>query len=187
MKLSPGRLLLPSLCLAALLFLNGPAAAQTLELTDMVVNNVHGEIWLRFGIKANHADGIAQVLRDGGEVELRASASVLRRRSAWWDKTITGGTFVSQLDINPLTEEYIAQRQLGEIKDKRLDRLIESAWSDIGISLGSWSGLRSGSEYKIVLTVELKRVDVPIWVRRSLFFWSWDVAPKNVYELSFSF
>jgi hypothetical protein len=180
------RLFFYPLWLAVFLLLTGIASAQTLELTDMVVTNVHGEVWLRFGIRVDNPEGIALVLQEGGEVELQATAKVFRRRSVWWDKTVAEGEFVSRLDINALTEEYIATMGPSQAKDKRLDKLLQHAWSSLDITLGSWSGLRPESQYKIVLTLELKRVDVPIWVRRSLFFWSWDVAPKNVYELSFS-
>jgi hypothetical protein len=174
------------LLFAALLVLPPAARAQTLELTDMVVNNIHGEIWLRFGIRVDNPEGIEKVLRDGGDVVLQATAKVFRKRALWKDKVVAEEIFVTQLDINALTEEYLAEFGGSQSKDKRLDKLLKHAWSSIDLSLGSWSGLRPGSQYKIVLTLELKRVDIPVWVRHSLFFWSWDVAPKNVYELSFS-
>jgi hypothetical protein len=104
MTTAKGRLALIPICLTALLLMTGTASGQSINLTEMVVNNVHGELWLRFGIRVDNHEGIAEVLKDGGDVELQATAKVFRRRALWKDKAVAEALFVTHLDMNPLTQ-----------------------------------------------------------------------------------
>ncbi|MFP4315125.1 MAG: DUF4390 domain-containing protein [Desulfovibrionales bacterium] len=163
--------------------------AQTMALNEMVLHNRAGEVNLRFGVDILEEQGLEEVLHNGGIVELRCRASLLRKRGLIWDKELAEYEFVSQIDANALTQDYIVRTEGSDkvYQGKGLPKILQEAWGMIDIGLGPWSRLERGREYRIVLNLGMERVDIPIWLKRSLFFWSWDVAPEAVYELEFTY
>jgi hypothetical protein len=51
--------------------------------------------------------------------------------------------------------------------------------------LGPWPDEYKEEDLALHLTVRLVRTDVPVWLKRTLFFWSWDVAPVKNYRIRF--
>jgi hypothetical protein len=65
--------------------------------------------------------------------------------------------------------------------------LLDGAWKSISLPVGSTTLMTSGNEYRVTLNVEMVNTDVPEWLTKSFFFWSWDPAPPIQYSTDFTY
>ncbi len=180
---------LGALILAFLLFRAGPARAQSLTLNNLVVDNQAGSFMARFGVIVDGVPEVAYNLDNGVVLGLTCEAKLSRKRSMWADKTVNEVLWVSRLQQDSLTGEYVLVLPGREtpFREKDLQKLLTRAWSNIAVDLGPWSNLERGSDYVLDLSIKLNQVDIPNWFRRTLFFWSWDVVPATSYQLEFRY
>ncbi len=182
---------LPALLLAAVVFLGAwPAwgAEQSLDLDNLVLDNQAGEITVRFGVTAP-LDPLRKALGEGSRLGLVCKASLERVRGVLPDAGVAQGEYVSELTRDELAQEYVLHLPGVEkpVRSKDLRVLLDKAWGAVTMDLGSWDLLTPGHAYALNLTISLKRMDVPAWLRYSLFFWSWDVLPATNYQLEFNY
>ncbi|MCM0755729.1 DUF4390 domain-containing protein [Desulfovibrio aminophilus] len=178
-----------ALGLVLLLFLAGPARAQSLSLNNLVVDNQAGSFMARFGVVVEGIEDVALNLDNGVVLGLTCDARLSRRRSLWSNKTVNEVQWVSRLQQDALTGEYVLVLPGRETpyREKDLPRLLTRAWSTIAVDLGPWNKLERGEDYVLDLSIKLNQVDIPGWFRRTLFFWSWDVVPATTYQLEFRY
>ena len=55
------------------------------------------------------------------------------------------------------------------------------------LDMGSWKLLERGKTYTLTLDINLQQTDIPNWFKRTLFFWSRDMAPQATYQLHFKY
>ncbi len=165
------------------------AAAQSLHLQNLVVDNQAGSFMARFGVSVDGLDEVAQSVENGVTVALDCTARLFRKRSAWADAMVSEGRYQSRLQFDSLTGEYVltAPGRETPYRDTDLKRILAQAWSALNVDLGPWSNLSRGDEYRIDLSITLSQTDVPAWLKNTLFFWSWDVAPATSYQLEFRY
>jgi hypothetical protein len=186
------RLVLPVLILLALLLPAGgarPALAQSQVLNDLVLNNQAGTVTVRFGLELDNIEPLRRALKDGGVLGLRCRARLSKLRSYLPDSLVAKASILRKLSWDGLTREYVMTQpgQVEPLRSGNLGSLVETGWREIAIDLGAWSLLDRGASYRLDLTVDLDRLDVPLWLRRALFFWSWDVVPEAQYQLEFTY
>jgi len=179
-----------ALCLAALLVLAGvaSAAAQALDLNNLVLDNQAGQITVRFGVSAPAAP-LREALAEGASLGLVCKATLERVRGVLPNSDLVEGEYVSVLERDELAQEYVLRLPGVEkpVRSKDLPALLNKAWGSVTMDLGSWGLLAPGHAYTLSLAISLKRRDVPAWLRYSLFFWSWDVLPETNYQLQFNY
>lgn len=184
-----GQVLVAGLALILLLACPGRSLAQELVLVNLVVDNHAGAILVRFGVKVEGTDRVAELLKDGESLGLNCSISLQRSRSLWVDKTAGEAELYLSLRYDPLSKQFVAESPGDEppMVHPDLTALLDRAWSEISLELGSWKNLVRGKEYNLRLEIRLDREDVPIWLKRSLFFWDWEAAPATHYQLEFTY
>ncbi|MFW6323670.1 MAG: DUF4390 domain-containing protein [Desulfovibrionales bacterium] len=167
----------------------GSSRAQTLDLTDMVIDNEEGAVRLRFGIEVDDLMPLSVDLEEGWILELTCRAELIGKRTFFWDKSLGEQEFKSRVDANQLTGEFMVRfaESSRNIQGKNLQRVLEKGWEEIDLTLAPWEKLKKGEEYDLLLEIRLERVDVPVWLKRSLFFWSWEAAPTEVFVLNFRY
>ncbi len=178
-----------ALILALLFFSAVPARAQSLTLNNLVVDNQAGSFMARFGVLVDGVPEVAYNLDNGVVLGLTCDARLSRKRSMWADKTVNEVQWMSRLQQDSLTGEYVLVMPGREtpFREKDLQKLLTRAWSNISVDLGSWSNLERGADYVLDLSIKLNQVDIPNWFKRTLFFWSWDVVPATSYQLEFRY
>ncbi len=167
----------------------GTALAQGLDLDNFVLDNQEGRITVRFGVRVLALDELEQALSDGSSVGLVCKAFVYRKRTLWPDSEIAGTKLVSLLRKRGLDQDFeaVLPDEKEPLRDRDLPVLLEKAWGEINLDLGLWDTLEPGSKYSLQLEISLTRVDVPVWLRYMVFFWSWDVLPSTGYRLDFDY
>ena len=167
----------------------GYGSAQELVLSNLVVDNQAGEILVRFGVEVEGSDRIARILKEGESLGLSCSVSLLRERSLWFDQTVYSADLDLFLHYDPLSRQFTAELPGGQspMAHPDLAVLLSKAWSEITLDLGPWKDLSRGKGYRLMLEISLNRLDVPVWLKRALFFWDWEAAPTMHYQLEFTY
>jgi hypothetical protein len=168
----------------------GSACAQNIELKNLILDNEKGEIQLRFGIKVNKMQELQQYLQeDGYTLRLRCRAELLKTRTLWWDESLGENEVVFDLSCNQLSQQYILHNvsESGKATSEDLEKILRKHWRHLTILLGKWRNLTKRENYAVELDVTLRRANVPMWLRKALFFWSWDVVSSRRYRMDFTY
>jgi hypothetical protein len=169
--------------------LGSTVQAQEIELNNLVLDSSQaGHIRVRFGLSCP-VDPLLQALDSGAKVRFDFEARLYRERPLLWDEFKGSARKGYTLFSQALSQEFVL---MGPSDDKQvsgpeLGALFKRSWSGLKLDLGPWQGLKPGSAYMIDLSIHCQRVDVPLWLRRALFFWSWDVLPSSTYQLRFEY
>lgn len=170
-----------------LLVLASQAAGQEVTLRNLVVNNNDGAVHLRFGLRARNTEEMSRYLEQGTDLRLVCTATMNLERSLWWDRELRRSVKAFFLRYDSLDDVYrfsTDEASAGE-RDSDLASLLSSAWRHIDMYLGPWPKEYREENLALHLTVRLVRTDVPVWLKRTLFFWSWDVVPEKNYRIRF--
>ncbi len=163
--------------------------AQDLVLKNLVLDNVAGEIQLRFGIDTLEAEKLHKYLRDSVTLRLKCEAFLLKDRQLWWDQDLAHDQCIFKIKQNPITQKYslVDLKTEKEYTESSLESLLKHHITRLRLHLGVWQTLQKGEKYAIKLLVSLKRSGFPGWVKKCLFFWSWDIVPTQKYRMDFTY
>jgi hypothetical protein len=161
---------------------------QMLALDNLVLDSQSGLIHLRFGLRMTQTSSIQDVLKEGVDLWLSGTARLISKRLILPNTVMAERHFEHVLEWNSLTKEYelTLPRKEHLVKNKELDALLAEHWAEISLEMGEWSMLESGQVYHLELEIMLDRRDIPDWMRRVLFFWSWEIISPIRYELEFT-
>ncbi len=173
----------------ALVLCAGAAQAQSLALSNLVVDNQAGTLMARFGVAVEGAASLTDQLQAGATLALSCKARLTKAGGLLGGTHISETGMLSRLKFDPLTREYALQLPGREtpLRGASLDELLRSGWGELALDLGSWRQLESGQDYSVSLEIKLSQAEIPSWLKRNLFFWSWDVIPATSYQLHFRY
>ncbi|SIN98006.1 DUF4390 domain-containing protein [Halodesulfovibrio marinisediminis] len=165
------------------------ATSQEMRLTSFRLSETDGALMLTFGVGVTQLDQLRVLLNEGVLVELNCQVDLSRPRSYWFRKNLAETNITSQLYYDTLTKEYFLTLPDNKAphRNKSLRKLLEGAWKSISLPVGSTTLMTSGNEYRVTLSVEMVNTDVPEWLSKSFFFWSWDPAPPIQYSTDFTY
>lgn len=181
--------LLPRVLLALLLAVLLPlsAQAQTLSLNNLVLDNQSGKIHLRFGLGLTEIDQVQAMLREGVDLWMFGTARLMSKRFILPNRVLNEKQVEHVLEWNHLAQEFELTLPQKEhlVKNKNLAELLTEQWREITLDMGQWAMLTPGRTYHLELEISLDRRDIPVWMRRVLFFWPWEVIAPIRHELEF--
>ncbi len=179
-----------ALALVLALSLWGQAAqAQSLVLSNLVVDNQSGALAARFGVALDSLVEATDALQAGATLALTCRGKLSVQGGMFSSPTVASAEMVCRLKYDQLTREYslVVPGREAPLKNQRLDELLRAGWSSLALEMGPWKVLERGKEYSLALDIRLHQTDIPNWFKRTLFFWSWDVAPQASYQLHFKY
>ncbi|MGM0646621.1 MAG: DUF4390 domain-containing protein [Thermodesulfobacteriota bacterium] len=173
-----------------LLAVAAPSAAQECHVDNLGLNSSEdGHIGVHFGVQCPVGPLQTMLVEEGGVIRVVFEAALLRDRLFFWKKqeTVARRTFL--LQNRSLSQEFVVDGSQMEqpLIGPLLGPLLHKAWSTLEMDLGPWRNLQPGSEYTVELRIRCDRADIPVWLRKALFFWSWDVLPPRSYKLHFRY
>ena len=174
-------LLAGGLCLAA-----GPSsAAQTpcLTLTDVSMELESRLLRLRSSLALENPTPVRQQLQDGAQMGLTCTLS-LERVNTFRNSEVASTTRLFMLRHDPLTREFVMSSGSDKFQLRYLTPLLEQGWKDTPLELSLPGPLEPG-EYRLRLHLTLELTDIPPWMAKTLFFWSWEVASPLTYTQTF--
>ena len=170
---------------AFVFLLASQAAGQEIVPRNLIVDNEQGAVQLRFGLRVLNSEKLSRYLKQGTSLRLHCTAKMEVERSFWWDKELRQSAITFMLRYDSLDDEYllIMGKDKSEKRDSDLLTLLHSGWAQIRMDLGPWPEEYKEDNLVLYLTVRMVRIDVPLWLKRTLFFWSWDVVPVKNYRI----
>lgn len=162
---------------------------KDLVLKNLVLDNVDGQIQLRFGIDPLEPEKLHKYLSDSVTLRLECKAFLFKERKLWLDKGLDHDHCVFRIKQNPITQKYSVfdAESEKEYTGNSLETLMKRHITKLRLNLGVWQTLQKGEKYAIELLVSLKRAGFPGWVKKCLFFWSWDIVPTQKYRMNFTY
>ena len=160
---------------------------QRLDLSSFLIDTQEDSLLARFSIDIDDFERIKTALDNGSKVALLCDVSLFRNRVLFWDLSLAGRQVEVGLEKDLLSGEYLIafpgqKRRLinFEIND------FHELFSDMNIELLPLDRLEPGQKYIVRIQVKLISKGVPKWIKRTLFFWNWDLARSIRYEMEFS-
>ena len=173
----------------ALVLWASAAAAQSLVLSNLVVDNQAGNLAARFGVAVDGLAEIQDTLQSGVTLGLTCKAKLTKPGGLFTSPQVAAAEMTSRLKYVSLTKEFAMTLPAREapMKNAHLDELLRSGWGQLALDMGSWRLLERGQEYTLTLDIRLQQTEIPNWFRRTVLFWTWDVAPQTSYQLNFKY
>ena len=104
------------------------------------------------------------------------------------NEVISGESRSYQLRHDLLSREFILSSPGHPIvRQKQFDTLLASAFQHLDFLLPLQAPLVSGETYRVQLKITLEHAEVPPWLEKALFFWSWEVTPPLSFSQDFIF
>lgn len=165
------------------------ASSQEMRLTSFRLSETDGALLLNFGVGVTQLDQLRVLLTEGVQVELTCRVDLSRPRSYWFRKNLAESTISSRLYYDTLTKDFYITMPDNKAphRNKSLRKLLEGTWKTMSMPVGSTTLMTSGSDYRVTLNVEMVNTDIPEWLTKSFFFWSWDPAPPIQYSTDFTY
>jgi len=179
-----------ALALALALTLWGQVAqAQTVVLSNLVVDNQSGTLAARFGVALDSLAEVSDALQSGMTLALTCRGQLDLHGGMFSSPQVARAEMVCRMKYDLLTREYIltVPGREAPLKNVSLDELLRTGWRSLTLDMGPWKLLERGKEYTLTLDIRLHQTDIPNWFKRTFLFWSWDVAPQTSYQLHFKY
>ncbi|SDK51364.1 protein of unknown function [Maridesulfovibrio ferrireducens] len=185
----PINILVITCALFAMLFFSSPANAASLDLKNLILDNQAGAIMARFGLDLKGDTKTEEALENGGRLKLECEATLFVHKSLWPNSKIASKIYSDKLFYDSLSKNFVLEQsgKTTPLRNKKLTLLLQKGWDSIVMDLGPWSTLKRGERYRLKLDVHLDQTDVPEWLKKTLFFWSWDIVPSATYQLDFTY
>ncbi|MFP4083710.1 MAG: DUF4390 domain-containing protein [Desulfonatronovibrio sp.] len=172
-----------------LLFLaqSKPVFSQSLDLSSFILDTRENNLLARFSIDVDDFETILTALENGAELALVCDVTVLEDRALFWDQAIADKKINIEMEKDLLAGGYIIvfpdqKRVLDSFGKKEFLELL----ADMDAELLALDALQTDKKYIVRIQAKLISRSVPKWIKRTLFFWSWDLARSIRYEMEFS-
>ena len=162
--------------------------AQKLEVYNLVLDNTNATLKVRFDLKIDGFNAIKEALDNGEDLGLVCRATIDMQRKFFWDRSLVCRNFLSTMRKDMLKGEYVIDLpgqtvRFTEFSAQRINKLFQN----IEISLLPWSTIKKGQNYSLKVEVALKTLEIPEWIKKTLFFWSWDLIEPEYFEMEFRY
>ncbi len=182
--------LFPILLTVVIVFLLIPdreANSQKLDLSSFLLETYEDNLQTRFSVEVDDFEKIKTALDNGSKVALLCDVSIFKNRIIFWNMSVEDREIEIGLEKDLLSGKYniIYPDQKRSLDSFEKSDFLEQ-FGDMKIELVPMDMLESGQKYTVRIQVKLISRGVPKWIKRTLFFWSWDLARSIRYEMEFS-
>lgn len=178
----------PTLELSALGTPSSESGSPKLLLRSFTVETLPDGVHVSTGLGMEQEGVVRSQLRDGAVMTLQCKLSLIRVRTLLTNQLVAEEVRNYQLRYDLLTREFIlSSPQHPIVRQKQFPALVASAWGHLEFVLPLQAPLQSGQTYRVLLQVTLEHAEVPPWLEKALFFWSWEVTPPLSFSQEFVF
>jgi hypothetical protein len=180
----------PVICAVIILLLVVPAreaCSQKLELSGFLIDTHGDSLVARFSIEIDDMEKIKAALDNGSKLALICDVRLLKSRTLLWDQALARQEIEIGLEKDLLSKEYdivFPDQKKSLVNFERNDFLDQ--FGDMQARLLPLDSMEPDRNYAVRIQVRLISRGVPNWIKRTLFFWSWDLAESIRYEMEFS-
>lgn len=141
---------------------------------------------IEFSLLPNQPELLEKHLHSGAVLNLNANFLIEEKRALFPNRAVHSSGHIWQFRFDPLAREYIVIQQGSAMTRQRdFKSLLEQVLGDATFRLPPTTPLRSDASYVLTMSFSLRYAEVPPWLQRTLFFWSWDVGEPLVFSHEF--
>ena len=165
-----------------------PAKAQTwghaaFLLHSLNLTSSNNKNHLEAFIEIRNPLHLQQGLTDGATINIEIEVGLEQIRFLLPNRSLAQFQLVYQLNFDPVTREYVILRpNLPVLRNRALPAVLELALSDLVIPLPSLTPQDHNANYAVSLTLAMYQTNIPAWLEKTLFFWSWEVIAKTTFR-----
>ncbi len=170
-------------------FTNGIAYANTIceiYVSEIDIDASPRNIDLDCRLKILNIAELRNQLRDGAKMIFSIDILIEELGTIMPNSDIIETQKSYHLYHEPLTREFYFVFDDKVIKNRDLNALFKESLIPLLISLTPEDELEDNENYRATLKFNLRHAEVPPWLERTLFFWSWDLANEISAVLDFS-
>ena len=140
-----------------------------------------------YGVGIKGMVPVRDQLRDGAHMLIEGSVSLLQNNLIRPNSELASVPVSWLLRHEPLTQDFLLFADPEFVRrGPFIDALIRETLSELHADLTLTEPLQEDQTYTLKLTLVLKYAEVPPWLKKALFFWSWDLSPVLVFERQFT-
>ncbi|RQD59747.1 DUF4390 domain-containing protein [Desulfonatronovibrio magnus] len=162
-------------------------SAQSLELSSFVIDTRGEYLTARFSIDVEEFNYMKSYIDSGSKLAIIYDVKLLKKRMFFPDFPLSSQQHEVGLEKDLLSGQYVV---LYPDERKTMDSFEEydfvKIFEGIDVPLAPLIELEPGRKYVVRIQIRLISKGVPKWIKRTLFFWSWDLAKAIRYEMEFS-
>lgn len=177
------------LCLLVLFIslLPGRLAAQQLELSSFFLDTRGDRLSAGFSLEMDDFSRVKQSLDDGAKLELIYEVRVIKNVILFPDFSLASKKVNIGLEKDLISGDYEIhfpgrKKVVPEFTREDFTEL----FSNVSVPLISLEQLENNETYIIRIQARLTSTEVPKWIKKTLFFWSWDLVDSLHYEMEFN-
>ena len=180
-------MLMLSACLSGQAAAASNAPVSELFLLKPQILATEHSVFFSYGLRVRGLMPIRDQLRDGAQMVLEGSASLLQRNLLRPNSLLATQPLSWHLRHDPLTREFIITDQAGAVRGGPfIDALLRDSLSELSLELNPEEALEPDQTYILEFSLILRYDQAPPWLRNALFFWSRDLSPTLNYEQRFT-
>ena len=176
----------------ATFFVSAPTARSAMpgepsfRLEAFMIESMPREVRVESDLLLNNSEKVRDELRNGAQMVFTCTGTLVRVRTLLTNETLGTLARSAQLRHDPLIREFLLYQE-GKplLRSKRLDELLRTFWQAESLVFQPVAPLETGETYRVNLQLTLQHSQVPPWLEKALFFWSWDVTPPLSVEQDF--
>ncbi len=150
---------------------------SSIDIISFTVETQDTYTEIHSGLKLNNTAEIKAQLRDGAVMALDCKVQLERTRTLLANVLVAETVQTYYLRHDPLTREFVLSCPgIPSVRQKNFDTLV-APLKQMRFVLPLMEPLAAGETYRIRFDLTLQHAEVPPWLSRALFFWSWDVVP----------
>jgi hypothetical protein len=163
--------------------------AEPVAISGLGVDNADGQVSVGFNIVIQDLDSLLEALGSGGDYEVRCTGKLYQRRAGFWNSLMSENSYNCLVSGKSIARECVVQdfRGTKTIEFADLETELTRHWSGLSIPMGDWDMIERNRAYRLMLTFQITRTNIPGWVSKPLFFVSWDLVPATVYTFDFDY
>lgn len=163
------------------------AGSSDLDLSDFIVETQDDHLVVRFSIEMDDLEKIKSLLDNGSDIALIYQVKVFKKYSFFPNYLLVSREVEVELEKDLISGSYgifypdhTRKTDSLELED------FNNLFNDVTVSLLPMEKFELQQDYIARFQARVISKNIPVWIKRTLFFWSWDLAESIKYEMEFS-
>ncbi len=166
------------------------APPKNIYLGYLALNNQDGALYLDLSASVDDEDGLAELLKDGANIEFVVQVFLKRERSILADKELFVRDFTWHISHDHLTREFVLQSSTHQdempMRDRNLSRLLQRSLFGLQLPLLAQEemlSLKKDDTHYVLVYLNLNYAEIPPWLEKTPVFSKSRVVPRSEYTL----
>lgn len=155
-----------------------------LKPIQIIPNSDH--LFLDTGILFQNKPALTAMLLDGANLNIKIEILV-EKLNMLSNDVLFEETIIYNIRYDLLRRDFMLDNAGKKSYFKNFDDLLKKYFEDLKLNIPLNEPLETQETYKITLKPSILHAEVPPWLKKALFFWSWEIVYPYPYHYEFSY